>query len=112
MALAWRSGKAKAKHSPSCTAERPDDAQGRGGLTPSSQSRRSLLPAEFTLGFRRLDEAGERWEVDCGSGIVRGEGWLALLHAFHKALAEVRRVADAGRESAAQDAARKTGGAR
>ncbi|QQR47701.1 hypothetical protein JKA73_17345 [Myxococcus xanthus] len=64
------------------------------------------------MGFRHLDEAGERWEVDCGSGLVRGEGWLALLHAFHKALAEVRRVADAGRESAAQDAARKTGGAR
>ncbi|NVJ05263.1 hypothetical protein HUW63_08435 [Myxococcus sp. AM001] len=81
------------------------------------QPRRSLLPAEFTLKFRRLDEAGESWEVDYGAGTVIDEDWGALQHAFQKALVEVRRVADAGRESQAQDAApgqaaRKTGGAR
>ncbi|GEL75395.1 hypothetical protein [Myxococcus virescens] len=78
------------------------------------QPRRSLLPAEFTLKFRRLDEAGDDWEVDCGTSTVRNDGGciVPLLDAVSKALREVRRVADAGRESAAQDAARKTGGAR
>lgn len=78
------------------------------------QPRRSLLPAEFTLKFRRLDEAGDDWEVDCGASTVRNDGGciVPLLDAVTKAFREVRRVADAGRESVAQDAARKNGGAR
>lgn len=80
--------------------------------------RRSLLPAEFTLKFRRLDEAGESWEVDYGAGTVRNDEscFAPLLNAATNALMEVRLIADAGRESQARDAAsqqaeRKTGGA-
>ncbi|MFP2959917.1 hypothetical protein ACLEPN_19305 [Myxococcus sp. 1LA] len=55
--------------------------------------------------------------MDHGTGTVRGAGWLGLLDAFNKALAAVRAVADAGRESQPQDtaprrSARITGGAR
>ncbi|WIG97071.1 hypothetical protein [Myxococcus sp. SDU36] len=94
MALAWRSG--KVRHSPGHAVHRPDAT----GAPSSPQPRRSLLPAKFTLKFRRLDEAGESWEVDYGAGTVRAKSRMAgLLAAFTKALGEVRRVADAGRQS-------------
>ncbi|QDE90402.1 hypothetical protein BHS06_16270 [Myxococcus xanthus] len=65
---------------------------------PLLPSRRSLLPAEFTLRFRRLDAAGERWAAGYCTSTATGEGMAPLLSAFTNALVEVRRVAVAGHD--------------